>query len=84
MVPKNNGPVAETRVCCRFEFKAKLVSLWVNSLDAVTASASRVVRVRVDPVSSVSDGGFGVIVGDDDEEDDEAEIRVLLGFVREN
>ena len=52
-------------------------------MDAVTAIANRVVIVLVDPVSSGSAGGFGVNVGDE-EEDDEAMIRGLLGFVGEN
>ena len=48
----------------------------------MSAIATRVVIVLVEPVSSDSAGGLGNTVGDDDDED-EAIIRDFLGFVKE-
>lgn len=55
---------------------------WANTLEAVTAIATRVVIVLVEPASSGAAGGFGDAVGEDEDED-EAIIRELLGFVSE-
>lgn len=79
MVAKNRVPVVEIR----FVFTAKLVNLLANSLNAVAASAIKVVIVLVEPVSSGSDVELVVNTGDD-EEFDAVIIRVFLGFVNEN
>ncbi|KAI3685249.1 hypothetical protein L6452_34487 [Arctium lappa] len=55
----------------------------MNTLETVRAIATKVVIVLVEPVSSDSAGGFRATVGEYDEDEDEAIIRDILGFVSE-
>lgn len=58
--------------------------LLANTFAAVTAMATSVVIVLVEPASSGSNGELAVVNTGDGEDDDEAAIRVFLGFLREN